>query len=913
MDPPRVVLDVPNEYHDILLDTVDTPPVPSTPEKRQFMDLHHEVYGYPSVAPLQTFTAESQSYHPYFRRFSLLYSNPPPLEYRNPFVGIAFREVNEAGYRETPYAGRRLTEQATIQLPPPSSARSTSNTIFTFFGNSFPDCRSMIDMFRPRLQVYPGVAENPTPDSVVGSHHEGPRVVNVDITKTWKGLSSDKAQELLFWETTFKRALGYLLHDQFELLEQQHEIKNQAFLEIQREHEQQDKILDGTHYLPVNIIDIATAMVNCWKEHRRMYHWLASMGNIYKTIAQFIRCHDCFVYPPVGNNSCLATGGLRIGVKLLDLGKHSKNTITHTHISGTPVEVNWAPDVLSFEQFDPITTEGHEFRLMPRYNSTLISSGAESDLEPPHIVYKSSASWLRWDASVSSFSGTVPFCSDSKECVVYPDAHLAYGISRDQSETYTLRIMITATALQYFDTNVRFEKTVRARVTINIKSRNCSRTHPDQRYRFERLLSDSQNTKSVPSPLEWRPLQQISPSLERFKNPVMSSTVPFVGFPDETQMLMPISAYEMYSGDRRSLSQQPFDSFIKPSLVVAKVHIDSESKVDEGPSGQRITYSPPGPLEGCLNVPPLRRQRRSPHNIHPLKTAVKLGSTLLPRTSIDLPNHPRTESGDKRLQYDIVNMLGMPTRYDKRDKDLETRYRPRGERCYWRGTNISVQEKGSGDPYQGLHASRNAIFSGANSTEEDELYISKYFQEVGLDSFQRQVSHLTKKSESNLSRVPSSEPLTMNCEPFLNTRRDTRAERLPNLEVPWTPPSSEVCPCGYCPCRFPNGAKVRTERGTDNEAGNASGSSDGDSSSDEGPPLIRGKDKAAFARMLVERAEAERHMLGSDIGDIFDSSPTPTSAGDWEDIDTDEEGVSLPEDGDSEEDGTNQGVAISVV
>lgn len=741
-------------------------------------------------------------------------------------------------------------------------------------------------MYRPYFQVYPRAAGETTPDLDIGFHHESPRVVQVDITKSWKGLSSDKAEELLFWETTFRRILECLLHDQLELLQQQCEITAQTPRGRERSHS------DRIHYLPICIIDIATAMVYSYREHRRMYRWLASMGNIYKTVAQFVRTHDCFVSPAVGKNSFHTTGDLRIGVKLLGANNYLQSTAIHP--SGSPVEVNWAPDMLSFEQFDPITTEGHEFRLVPRYNSSLTFTGADNVLDPRHIVYKTSATWLRWDSSISGFHGTVPFYSDSVGEMPYPEAHLIGGASREQPRICTLRIMITATALEYFDPAVRFEKTVRARVTINVMKRQCPQFNLASAYTLGLMGADNPKCNRVQSSPEWGPLQQPCPQMKWWDDPFIGAGVPVGCRADEKRMLFRPSGHYKDSDERALPSRHPFDSFTRPSLLSTNIHTGLPTLSDDWQIGKDNDISPPTPLESGLRVPPLRRQRRSPHNVDTLKTIPKLGSTVLPQMKTDHPNHPRTESGDKRLRHDIVNMLGMSLHCNQNDEDLEMRYRPWGKRSYWRGTGLSVQKKGNGYPCQGRRLPRNSMFSKTNSEDEDESYISKYCQKMRLGSDQ----HSKWKPEFNFSRTPSSEPLTMDCSRFLNSHMDTRGGES-GMEVPWTPPPSDVCPCGFEPCRLPGPINPQTGSGAEHDVTGL-------------PPLVRGKDKAAFVQMIVEREEEERRMLGSDIGDIFDSSPTSTSEGDWEDVDTDEDGVSIPNDEDSDEDQTNEGVPIPI-
>ncbi|OJD17356.1 hypothetical protein AJ78_02541 [Emergomyces pasteurianus Ep9510] len=815
----------------------------------QYIGPHQDRYGYASEQQYQFEVPPPQVYSPYFEQWPSQHDGVHPACHLNLLVGLAASDsVGEGGARELPCVGDDLMGQAVIQPPRPNSDPGLSNTVFHLFGNSFPECNSMADMYCPRFQVYPGTAVDASPEFDLGFQHDSLRVVHVDITKSWKGLSSDKAEELLFWEATFRRALEYLLRDKLDVLRQQHEIKTQILDDLEQ---QQLRKSDRIHYLPISMIDIATAMVSSYREHRRMYRWLVSMGNIYRTIAQFVRTHDCFISPTMGMSS-LQPGDLKIGVKLLHVNDYLQGK--PNHLSGYPVEVNWAPDMLSFEQFDPITAEGQKLCLVPRYNSSIKFMQADGILEPHHIIYKTSSPWLRWDASLSGFSGTVPFYSDSEEQMMYPEVPLVGDASGEQSKIYTLRIMIIATAQEYFDSGVRFEKTVRARVTINVKRRKFPQPNSALHYTLGLVGPDNRKYKGPQSSPEWDAFQRPSPEVKLWDDPFIGTGRSPDSRAVEQQMRLEPSGRYKTLDDSRVLSRHLFDSFTGRSLLMTNMHTGLSALSDDDHIGRENDMSPPALLDCDLRVPPLRRQRRPSQNLNPLKLVSKLGSTVPPQMKTDHLNHPRTESGDTRLRHDIVNMLGMQLQCSHNDEDLEMMYRPWRKRSYWRGTGLPAQMKGNGYLGQGRRLPKNAKLSKENTEEEDKAYISKYCWKTRLASDQRQRSSSEGRPEYNISRTPSSEPLTMGCSLFLNSHKVTRAECESVLDLPWTPPASDICPSSF----------------------------------------------------------EERRMLGSDIGDVFDPSPAHLSEDDWEGIDTDEEGVSIPDERDSDEEQPNEGVPIPI-
>ena len=123
-------------------------------------------------------------------------------------------------------------------------------------------------MFRPRFLLYDN---HPDPVSLETGPHfarQSPRVDHLDIVKIWKGLSSDKAEELLFWEITFKKSLEELLRSQLEFLQQDPGISSIIYPEPGLDATN-TPICDRFHYLPISLVDIVNAMIVCSKQRHR--------------------------------------------------------------------------------------------------------------------------------------------------------------------------------------------------------------------------------------------------------------------------------------------------------------------------------------------------------------------------------------------------------------------------------------------------------------------------------------------------------------------------------------------------------------------------------------------------------------------------------------------------------------------
>lgn len=327
-----------------------------------------------------------------------------------------------------------------------------SNGDIRVTGFPFPPCDMIADIYRPRLCGYRASGESPLHNLSLNSRRVAPGLDHIDIIKMWRGLSSDKAEELLFWEATFREALADLVRGEVGFLSRYSDSHCLPDLSGQRRG-------NGAklRYFSVDIVDLTTAMV---KKAKRQglpsFRWLASSGTIFNSVAQFIQIHDCFTYTGPGIE------GLSIGIVLRQTSGLNCQTL---------VEGQWNPDFLGFDQWEFSLVEGDEFCLRPYYNSPSRgwdSSSALGDYNSLHFT--SSASWLKWDSQEYAFTGTVPFFSGMQKSQQCPGV-IAPAPWNAESHPFALGIIVTATMAEYFPGGARYEQAVRVRVTVNVARR----------------------------------------------------------------------------------------------------------------------------------------------------------------------------------------------------------------------------------------------------------------------------------------------------------------------------------------------------------------------------------------------------------------------------------------------------------
>ncbi|PGH27126.1 hypothetical protein AJ80_01082 [Polytolypa hystricis UAMH7299] len=777
-----------------------------------------------AVPPLQARRPDSYSHT----------SRRGPPGYFSPHVGYAFPTYDGSASTtayDTEPAYDQLDMTKRKKYTSVSSSRLTTKAPKTFFliGPSLPDCHHVADVFRPRFSYYPGQADRLSSTELRPAFfHQSPQVDHLDIAKIWKGLSSGKAEELIIWEATFKTVLESLLQDQLGFLHTfmmenlQPSNSNQHLLSAQTSR---------TRYLKISLIDLVTSMVLHCREHYPDYRWLASTGNIYLKVAQFVRIHDCFSRSTIGADLPLPGDRLAVGIEPVP---DPSGAWREAPLS--VVKAVWCPDFISFDRLAAIVIEGQEFLLIPKYDSTFSQSISSSILEPSSILFETPATWLRWSTDLHGFIGIVPFFSDSEEHALYPGANIIH--SCDRNSPYTLQIIVNATVIECFDEDVRFEQTLRVKVAIEVLPRPIYRPRaaklqeyyaihpaqdmrPDPTSKLARSFTNpftqpnrSHNASGCPAGFE----ASYYDTLKGMKIPVW----PQPSNPHVLTFADCINTQKPCGGDSVKITNcQPFDS----------------SKSDGSPPGNDVT-SPPVSLD-------------NPSVNHPSKSATSREVHIFDSKPLKQDRPSRLYHGSEGSQNGIIDKLASC----QFQKSIEKRRVP---------LNLSAKEEhGDNQPNDGCDFD-DEIFHLEMETNTGPAPSSSSLQPVRSNESHEPFPDFDPQSAVDLSEITSHtdrgiHALAQLCgasKPFRPTTITDKHESSDKKPVPlFDLENDEVNRSVQLPS--PSTHPVEGEQF-----------------------LIRYEDKARFLETLRDMAAADRDFLGSDLEDIFgDSSREESVAG----------------------------------
>lgn len=151
----------------------------------------------------------------------------------------------------------------------------------------------------------------------------------------------------------------------------------------------------------------------------------------------------------------------------IDLRFQYSQTLVPEGPTKLAVEAGWNPDFLTFEQLTIFPREGHELRIIPRYNSNAVFriDGQHTDLR---YSLETPLPWLTWDDQMQGFKGVVPMYSeirgiDSKFGKVYRPGRVGPHAVVNQ-----LRIELKAMFTECCPPSLRLERTVRTRLTLKV-------------------------------------------------------------------------------------------------------------------------------------------------------------------------------------------------------------------------------------------------------------------------------------------------------------------------------------------------------------------------------------------------------------------------------------------------------------
>lgn len=304
-----------------------------------------------------------------------------------------------------------------------------------------------LDFCVPVTRSHPG-DEDQRRETLHGDTRGTLAIEHIDISTAWNGLSDVDAEELFRVHRAFVSTLEKMLTNEL--------------WHIYQQLQQQDSAGDI-----------------------RPVHTLFSTG----LVRGISFCRDQLVsemaealYSSKGNRVKAKSGFLRLYLiatdALVQYHEHgSRDTSIAIRMRCDPlslrsypvVDAAWVPDSLMFESLDQSPLEGQSFSIVPRYYS---KSAFRPTRFPTNVKYSIEGesrhrplSWLVWDDEIAGFKGVVPVYSEVNSY----DRHLA-NIGRDPCKRISnpLNIIVQAVLVDDNGSSVRYERILRARLTINV-------------------------------------------------------------------------------------------------------------------------------------------------------------------------------------------------------------------------------------------------------------------------------------------------------------------------------------------------------------------------------------------------------------------------------------------------------------
>ncbi|KAK2743531.1 hypothetical protein FQN57_004828 [Myotisia sp. PD_48] len=312
-------------------------------------------------------------------------------------------------------------------------------------GPPFPKWDSVSEVYRPLCWAYQEMATVSQ-----NNRQSSNQVQHIDTVRTWRGLLPGQAEELQNWERIFIIALTSSLKDKFSFID-----------DYSRPYAEGYWAPDWSAFrrLPVNIMDLATKMIDLFGDSFDRFRWFASTGSLVDLVTKFIRTHDCFTASDERDQALIGVKVRPFGLKPLGYDSASPTA-----------EIRWEPDYISFPNTEFDAMEGEEVYLTPRLTSP---SMAGDNLFHRELHFITSANWLHWDSKTCGFRGIVPYLSDPEECKIRPDRSVATDSYRVK-DLYNLPLTVTAITMDNFGHGVKYEQMTRVRIFLHVYMRTSS-------------------------------------------------------------------------------------------------------------------------------------------------------------------------------------------------------------------------------------------------------------------------------------------------------------------------------------------------------------------------------------------------------------------------------------------------------
>ncbi|KAK7510469.1 uncharacterized protein IWZ02DRAFT_39984 [Phyllosticta citriasiana] len=298
--------------------------------------------------------------------------------------------------------------------------RSQRKIHFRLESDSIPIRSSPLDLWVPTFQKY-----GPSPEG---------NVRHLDETSTWRGLSMAQAREIKFWEDMFAAVLEYKISNHLIDIIDAMDERGAARRPESLNHRICESINNmGCRNYPVNIREFLTCMIELHKRNGSHHQWLASSGDFYNGLCEFLRTRDCFLDTPL-----LPTVKVAFSATMNAQGEPT--------ICG---RVKRYGPIVRFTWLDTEASLSRKCHIHPVFVDSVLDPEYDAYVGCPEYQLKSDCVAFEWDASQKGFVG-----------------YLKSGhIKPSKMPTPTsLDLMVTGTRL--FPENVRFERIIRLKIDI---------------------------------------------------------------------------------------------------------------------------------------------------------------------------------------------------------------------------------------------------------------------------------------------------------------------------------------------------------------------------------------------------------------------------------------------------------------
>lgn len=309
----------------------------------------------------------------------------------------------------------------------------------------------IVAMFSPVIRAYPPPhARSAKSGCGLGYLRASPFLEHIDITTVWKGLMLSDAEKLLNLHQAFRNSLEDLLADGLQ------KMRNE-FLKLYSNLDA--RLLDKASLLR-RLPFSRSQLIHCMSQRLKPVEGGLVKGSrrYYSVLLPLylISC-DCFM-----DFEGDGVGDTAVGVRL-----SYRDPSTHSVAFGPVNDIAWVPDMLTFNDIHEIQREGQELIIIPRYNGNAAHTTPLTH-NKVHFAIESSQPWLSWDKSISGFRGNVPMYSERGGCSDWPEKVYGAHPHGPYATTNTLRVEIKALLNIGYGSRIRFERTIRVRLTFKI-------------------------------------------------------------------------------------------------------------------------------------------------------------------------------------------------------------------------------------------------------------------------------------------------------------------------------------------------------------------------------------------------------------------------------------------------------------